>query len=76
MELPEGEYATVAGFVLDRLGHIPKAPGDVVEVEGWRLEVLALDRHAIARLRIAAVPSEGGDQADDEAAPDRAAGGR
>jgi len=29
VELPEGEYSTVAGLVLDRLGHIPTGPGDV-----------------------------------------------
>ncbi len=74
--LPEGDYATVAGLVLDRLGHIPTEPGDVVEVDGWRLEVLALDRHAIARLRISAVSPEAGDVAGDVAADDRAARGR
>jgi putative hemolysin len=76
VELPEGEYATVAGLVLDRLGYIPEVPGDVVIVDGWRLEVLDVGRHAITRLRLAAVPSEGGDEADDVAAADRAAQGR
>jgi putative hemolysin len=52
VDLPEGDYATVAGLVLDQLGRIPEGPGDVVEVDGWRLEVLAVERHAIARLRV------------------------
>jgi putative hemolysin len=58
VELPEGPYATVAGLVLARLGHLPAA-GEQVEVGGWRLEVLEVDRNAIQRLRLrpAAAPS-------------------
>ncbi len=36
--LPEGEYETVAGLVLDRLGAIPP-PGEELEVPGFRLTV-------------------------------------
>jgi putative hemolysin len=36
--LPEGEYETVAGLMLDRLGHIP-GPGEQVTVNGYRLTV-------------------------------------
>jgi CBS domain containing-hemolysin-like protein len=49
--LPEGPYETVAGFVLDRLGHIP-VPGERVVHEGWLIEVLEVERRRIARLRI------------------------
>ena len=38
VELPPGNYATVAGFVLDRVNRIP-APGETVEVGGWVVEV-------------------------------------
>lgn len=51
ISLPEGDYATVAGLILERLGRIP-AEGDTVEVDRWRLEVLAMDRNAIARVRL------------------------
>jgi putative hemolysin len=51
VSLPEGAYATVAGLILDRLGRIPAA-GDAVEINRWRLEVLAMDRNAIARVRL------------------------
>ncbi|HEX3214513.1 MAG TPA: hemolysin family protein [Actinomycetota bacterium] len=51
ISLPEGSYATVAGLVLERLGRIP-AEGDAVEVDRWRLEVLAMDRNAISRVRL------------------------
>lgn len=62
--LPEGDYSTVAGLILDRLGRIPEGPGDSVEVDGWHLEVLAVDKRAITRLCIKRVA---GDDEDDEA---------
>jgi len=51
-DMPEGPYATVAGLVLDRLGRVPEAPGDLVIVEGRTLEVLAVDGRAITEVRI------------------------
>jgi CBS domain containing-hemolysin-like protein len=55
-EMPEGEYETLAGLVLDRLGEIP-TPGDMCSVDGWRLEVVAMDRLRIASVRVVA-PTE------------------
>ena len=63
-EIPDGEYETLAGLVLDRLGHIPE-PGEMVEVDGWRLEVVAMDRLRIATVRVVAPPpSMEGDRED------------
>jgi CBS domain containing-hemolysin-like protein len=45
------EFETLAGFLLFRLGTIPRA-GDTVEYEGRRYTVLAMDRNRIARVRI------------------------
>lgn len=55
-DMPEGEYETVAGLVLDRLGHIP-VPGEMTTVDGWRLEVVAMDRLRVATVRLVA-PAE------------------
>ena len=52
LELPEGEYETIAGFLLDRLGHIP-AEGERVDEGDWRIEVVTMDRRRIAEVRIA-----------------------
>ncbi len=52
-DMPEGEYETLAGLVLDRLGRIP-APGAMCTVDGWRLEVVAMDRLRVASVRIVA----------------------
>jgi putative hemolysin len=49
--LPEGDYATVAGFVLDRLGRIPSR-GDSVEIDCCRIEVLDADQRSVKRLRL------------------------
>jgi CBS domain containing-hemolysin-like protein len=47
--IPEGDYETLAGFVLFLLGHIPDV-GERVEHEGWDLEVVDLDGLRIARI--------------------------
>jgi putative hemolysin len=52
ISLPEGPYATVAGLALQRFGRIPGV-GETVEVDGWRIEVLAVQKRAITRLRLA-----------------------
>ncbi len=71
-ELPEGEYDTVAGLVLDRLERIPEV-GDSVIVDGIVIEVLAVEDFAIQRLRLEIadddvdLDGEGDDLADDRA---------
>jgi CBS domain containing-hemolysin-like protein len=49
--MPEGDYETVAGLVLERLGRIPDV-GDEVELDSWRLTVMQMDRRRIADLRL------------------------
>jgi CBS domain containing-hemolysin-like protein len=51
MRLPEGPYETLAGFILERLGRIPRV-GDRVVHEGWVLEVRSMDRRRIARVHV------------------------
>jgi CBS domain containing-hemolysin-like protein len=51
LEIPEGDYETLAGYVLERLGRIPRR-GEVVAEAGYRIEVLAADRRRIRSLRI------------------------
>lgn len=55
LELPDGPYETIAGFVISRLGRLPVA-GDVVEVADYRLAVTETDRRRIARVQITAPP--------------------
>ena len=52
VELPGGEeYETVAGYVLFRLGRIPRV-GEAVEHEGRRVTVTKMDFNRIARVRV------------------------
>jgi putative hemolysin len=55
VSLPEGPYATVAGWALARLGHIPEG-SEQLEADGWRLEVLDVEKRAITRVRLCPLP--------------------
>ena len=58
VELPDGNYATVAGFVLSRLNRIP-AVGEKVELDAHIVEVRAVVRHTITQVAIS--PTAGGE---------------
>ncbi len=49
IEVPEGSYTTVAGFLLEELGHIPD-PGEHIEVDGWRLTATEVTQTSIVRI--------------------------
>ncbi|APU14345.1 MULTISPECIES: hemolysin family protein [Actinoalloteichus] len=69
LQIPEGDYDTLAGFVLDRLGRIPDV-ADEVRLDGWLLTVLRMDRRRIAELRVARVAES--DDSGDRHAGERA----
>jgi CBS domain containing-hemolysin-like protein len=57
--LPQGEYETVGGLVLERLGRVPK-PGDILQAGRVRIEVTRAGPRAVQELRVEqlrAVPS-------------------
>ena len=62
--LEDGDYTTVAGLVLSRLGHIPTAPGEVVTLDAYQAEVTAIAGRAITQIRVrkvhASEPAEAG----------------
>mgnify|MGYP001561057328 CR=1 FL=1 len=51
LELPAGDYQTVAGFILDRLGHIPHEE-EAVEHQGLRLTVKHMDGLRIEQVEL------------------------
>jgi putative hemolysin len=55
VELPEGPYATVGGFVMAELGRLPEA-GDVVEHDGVKLTVVRTEGRRAARVRLTPRP--------------------
>ncbi len=53
----QGDYTTIAGFVLNRLGHIPQ-PGESFAWRDWRFEVVDLDRRRIDKVLATRIPAE------------------
>jgi putative hemolysin len=55
--IPEStEFETVAGFMLDRLGSLPKG-GEGVDLGDYRLTVVDVERHRISKVKIDKVPA-------------------
>ncbi len=54
--LPEGEFETVAGFMLEQLGSVPKG-GEVVQVAGWRFTVVDVERNRVSKVKIEKLPT-------------------
>jgi putative hemolysin len=51
LDIPEGDYDTVAGYVLSLLGHIPKV-GETVTLDGYRIMVAEMRGLKIEQLRV------------------------
>lgn len=49
IDLPEGEYVTLGGFLFNGFGHIPNE-GEVLTVDGWELRVAEMDKRRIAKV--------------------------
>jgi CBS domain containing-hemolysin-like protein len=56
VDLPEGEYETVAGFLMSQLGRIPRRR-DTVEHDGWRLRVRSMHRRRVVQVLIEPAPA-------------------
>lgn len=70
LDLQDPDYDTIAGFVLGRLGRIPRV-SDQIESDGVRLRVHEMDGLRIARLVLTHLPKPGitgsGDGSQDDA---------
>jgi putative hemolysin len=56
LALPEGEYETVAGYVLEQLGHIPRE-GETVTLDGYRITVTELKGVKIESVTVTKLPA-------------------
>lgn len=65
IDLPTGDYSTIAGLVLSELGRIPEGPGDVITVNNWRIEVLAVSGRTVDRVLVTKID----DDQDEPTAP-------
>lgn len=66
-ELPEGDYETLAGYIMDELQCIPK-DGEMNEVvfENVKFTVLSVEDRRIEKIKVEITPYEEKDDADDE----------
>ena len=55
LHLPEGPYSTVAGYVMQRLGAMPRV-GQALQHEGWQLRVHRMDGPRVSEIEL--VPPE------------------
>jgi len=69
VELPEGPYETVAGYIMATLGRVV-AVGDAVEVGDSRLTVTAVDGRRVARVQVSPLSAA----PDTDSPPDPPAG--
>ena len=53
LELPEGPYETVAGYLIQQLGHLPSV-GDTATFDGHTITVIELDGRRMARVKVEA----------------------
>jgi putative hemolysin len=51
MEIPEGDYETIAGFLLEEMERIPRK-GESHEIEGARFTILEVDARRILKVRV------------------------
>lgn len=67
IEFPEGEYDTVAGYVMSVLGRIPEADEHpVVNCEGFSFTVAEMDDRRIVRIMAERLPEQQDSTEDDE----------
>lgn len=61
VDLPEGEYDTVSGFVMDRLGRIPEV-GDEVDDPAWRIRVRQMEGRRVGEIDLTRKPTRSNDE--------------
>ena len=58
-DIPEGDYDTIAGFIISELGFLPKdGDFDTVEIDNLKFTVLSVEDKRIAKVRIDITPRE------------------
>ncbi|MCI8554609.1 MAG: HlyC/CorC family transporter [Clostridiales bacterium] len=78
LRLPEGEYDTVAGFIMDRLGRIPREnEHPVVIYENAVFTVQTVDDRRIEKVHIEVMPLPSAESSDEEERhPEKSAGNK
>jgi putative hemolysin len=67
IEAPEGDYRTVAGLIIDRLGRIA-VQGDTLDIPGWRVTVENVEDRTITLVKFTPTGTVGDSNDDDKTA--------
>lgn len=51
-KIADNDYTTIAGLLLDRLGHIPTTPGEIITLPRFTAEITQITGHAITQVRL------------------------
>jgi CBS domain containing-hemolysin-like protein len=61
VDIPEGEYVTLGGFLFDALGHIPEE-GERLQRDGWEMRVAEMDKRRVAKVVVHLLGDAGADE--------------
>jgi CBS domain containing-hemolysin-like protein len=61
IDLPEGDYVTLGGYLFDALGHIP-SEGESTQVDGWEFTIQEMDKRRIGQVVVRRVEPAGDDE--------------
>ncbi|MGH2735166.1 MAG: transporter associated domain-containing protein, partial [Actinomycetota bacterium] len=61
LEMPEGDFETLAGFLLTLLDRIPEA-GDHTSYEGWEIKIVEMDGKRISKVLMVASAERDGEE--------------
>ena len=65
VKLPEGEFDSLGGFILDQLGQVPSA-GESVSWQGWEFTAEVVSENRIRRVRVVRKAEEAEDAEGEE----------
>jgi CBS domain containing-hemolysin-like protein len=63
VSLPQLEYRSLNGLILEELGHVP-APGETIQQNGLRIEILEASETQVLRARLTKMPVSGKPEGD------------
>jgi putative hemolysin len=69
LNLPEGPYETLAGFLMTKLGQVPHL-GDELDALGYHFQVTEMDGRRPSRIRVEAQPEDSPTTPDDPQSAD------
>jgi len=75
LDLPEGDWDTVAGLMFDRFGRVPEL-GETCEVNGYQLQVNRLQGRRITRVVVLPIPTSDDPEQPETDKPDQSAHGK